>query len=133
MGMPPARLGIVYPAAGLQRFLRAVGPAQARKVFLTARYFDAREALGMGMLHYLVPKQELEDITTELAGDVAARAPLAIAGLKRSLYHLTRPLPVSDEAAREMEELERRAMGSNDAAEALEAFTHKRDPEFRGE
>ena len=65
MGMPPARLGIVYPPGGLQRFLRAIGPAQTRKVFLTARYFDAGEALSMGMLHYLAPGDGLEDLTMQ--------------------------------------------------------------------
>lgn len=132
MGMPPARLGIVYPPGGLQRFLRAIGPAQTRKVFLTARYFDAGEALSMGMLHYLAPGDGLEAFTMQLAAEVASRAPLSLAGLKRSLYHLTRPLPPSVEADSEMEDLSRRALESRDAVEALQAFAQKRDPEFKG-
>ncbi len=133
MGMPPARLGIVYPPGGLQRFLRAIGPAQTRKVFLTAHYFDAGEALSMGMLHYLAAGDQLEDLTMRLAAEVASRAPLSLAGLKRSLYHLTRPLPPSVEADSEMEDLARRALESSDAIEALEAFAQKRDPGFKGE
>jgi enoyl-CoA hydratase/carnithine racemase len=133
MGMPPARLGIVYPPGGLQRFLRAIGPAQTRKVFLTAHYFDAAEALGMGMLHYVVADDRLVGFTMQLAAEVAALAPLAVAGLKRSLYHLTRPAPLSGEAELEMEALAKGALESQDAVEALEAFTNKRDPGFKGE
>lgn len=133
MGMPPARLGIVYPPGGLQRFLRAIGPAQTRKVFLTARYFDAAEALGMGMLHYVAADGQLEELAMQLAAEIAPLAPLAVAGLKRSLYHLTRPASLSGEAELEMEALAKNALESRDTAEALEAFNQKRDPKFRGE
>jgi enoyl-CoA hydratase/carnithine racemase len=133
MGMPPARLGIVYPPGGLQRFLRAVGPASTRKIFFSARYFDAGEALRTGMLHYVVPDAELEDFTMRLAGDIATNAPLSMSGHKRSLYHLTRPAPLPAEAEAEINELTARAFSSEDAREGLTAFAQKRDPVFKGE
>jgi|YNPBryantNP2012_1023418.scaffolds.fasta_scaffold01109_15 enoyl-CoA hydratase/carnithine racemase len=132
MGMPPARLGIVYPPEGLQRFIRAVGPSVTRKIFLTARYFEGEEALASGMLHYLISEEQLEEFTLELAREVAALAPLSLAGHKRSLYHLTRPLPLSQETRAEVEGLMARALASEDAREGLAAFAQKRAPEFKG-
>ena len=133
LGMPPARLGIVYPPGGLQRFLRAIGPAQTRKVFLTARYFDG----GRGLEHGHAPLPGGRGSAGRYyheAGRGRRRAgSLSIAGLKRSLYHLTRPLPPSVEADSEMEDLAKRALESRDAVEALEAFAQKRDPGFKGE
>jgi enoyl-CoA hydratase len=133
MGMPPAHLGIVYPPSGLQRFIRAVGPAATRKIFLTARFFDAGEALRTGMLHYVAPGAELEEFTMRLAMDIADNAPLSVSGHKRSLYHLTRPAPLPAAAESEIDELMGGALNSADAREGLAAFVQKRNPVFKGE
>src|SRR3954451_5030035 len=58
MGMPPARLGLVYSYTGLRRFLDAIGGARTRELFLTARLIDAREALGRGLVHAVGPPGE---------------------------------------------------------------------------
>lgn len=132
MGMPPARLGIVYPPEGLSRFIRVLGPAASKKVFLTARYLEAREACETGLLQYLVPDDELEEFTMELAREVASRAPLALAGIKRSLHILSRHASPSEEEAAEMQDLIARALSSEDAVEAITAFREKREPRFEG-
>lgn len=132
MGMPPARLGIVYPPEGLSRFIRALGPAGAKKLFLTARYLEGREAYETGLLHFLVPDEELEEFTMELAREISSRAPLALAGIKRSLHILSRYAPPSEEEEAEMRDLVARALSSRDAMEAMAAFREKRDPRFQG-
>ena len=133
MGMPPARLGIVYPPEGLHRFIRNLGYPVAKKVFYTARLFEATAAREMGMLDYLVPGDELEEFTQALAAEIASNAPISIAGHKRIMRMLT---PVTRLSAQEREEADSiigRALVSEDAREGIAAFREKRDPHFKGE
>lgn len=133
VGMPPARLGIVYPPEGLMRFVQNVGLSATRKLFYTAQYFDADEARRMGLLDYTVPDEELGEFTIDLAKKVASNAPLSMVGHKRSLYLLTKSAPLSAAEKPELGSLMLKALKSADAREALEAFAEKRKPRFRGE
>ncbi len=133
MGMPPARLGIVYPAEGLERFVRTYGPAVARKLFYTARYFRGEELLRMGMLDFMWPEDELEANTMDLARHLTENAPLSMKGHKRCLALLSAPTPALADIEEEMSGAVAEAMGSSDAAEGICAFLEKRAPRFRGE
>jgi len=133
MGMPPARLGIVYPPEGLQRFMRAVGLPATRKLFYTAKIFEIDEVRAMGLLDYVVPDEELEDRTMEIARGIAGNAPLSVSGHKRSLHLLSRLADISAVDRAELDGLMAGALSSEDAKEGLQAFVQKRDPSFRGE
>ena len=76
LGMPPAKLGLVYSHTGLRRFLDAIGAPRTRELFLTARNIDARTALGWGLVNQVVGVSELESVALDLAEDLAANAPL---------------------------------------------------------
>src|ERR671932_2917754 len=77
LGMPPAKLGLVYSHTGLRRFLQAIGAPRTKELFLTGRNVDARTALAWGLVNAVVGAAELEDATLDLAQDIAANAPLS--------------------------------------------------------
>ena len=83
--MPAARLGVVYYASGIRRYVNRLGVAAAKKLFLTAQPIDAAEMLRIGYLDEVVPPDELMPRTEALAATLAANAPLAVAWLKRAI------------------------------------------------
>lgn len=132
IGMPPARLGLVYPAAGVAQFVSVLGAARAREVFFTARTFRGREAAEMGLVGQLVTASELDAVVASLAGEIAANAPLALRGLKRIFALLDSATVLSAEARAEADALFAASFASADAVEGQMAFLEKRAPRFRG-
>jgi enoyl-CoA hydratase len=74
MGMPPVKLGVVYPWWGLKRFVDALGLAAAQQLFLTGRPVSGRRLMEMGLVHHRVPRTGLADFTAKLAREVEARS-----------------------------------------------------------
>jgi enoyl-CoA hydratase/carnithine racemase len=128
LGMPPARLGVVYSHTGLRRFADAIGTARTRELFLTARPVDASEALSWGLVNEVV--EDVPSRAVELASQIAALAPLSQRGNKRVLRALIPPLDPALEA--ELHALRDAAFRSEDFAEGVRAFVEKRAPEWRG-
>src|SRR5207237_4747345 len=60
LGMPPAKLGLVYSHTGLRRFLDVIGSARTRELFLLARYVDAATAEAWGLVNRVVAERDLE-------------------------------------------------------------------------
>jgi enoyl-CoA hydratase/carnithine racemase len=128
LGMPPARLGVVYSHQGMRRFVDAIGAARTRELFFTARPVDAAEALAWGLVNEVV-----EDVTARavaMASEIAALSPLSLRGNKRVLRALIPPLDPALEA--ELHALREAAFRSEDFAEGVHAFTEKRQPNWRG-
>ncbi len=132
IGMPAARLGVVYPCDGIAQFVSVLGMARARRVFFTADTYRGAEAQAMGLVDQLVPRAELEHVTLALAEEIAGNAPLALQGIKRTLNLLEAAAPLSGEARREAEALMAAAFASEDIKEAQLAFLEKRTPRFVG-
>ncbi len=131
MGTPPARLGIVYPPEGLERFVRTFGLSVARKLFFTARYFEGRELYMMGMLDFFVTDEELEPFTMELADRMTRNAPLSTRGHKRTLALIAGQEAAPPEAMSEIMGLVTEAIASDEAVEGIRAFQEKRAPKWR--
>ena len=74
VGMPAARLGVVYPCDGIAQFVQVLGMARAREVFFTARTYRGAEVRAMGLVDRLVPRSELEATTFRLAAESAGNA-----------------------------------------------------------
>jgi enoyl-CoA hydratase len=134
-GMPPAKLGVVYPVGGLRRFLSLVGPSRARELFFTGRPVDAERALHIGLVDRVLPAAAAEPAAMALAEEIAQNAPLAVQGMKRILRLLeaAHERGFTDEERGELDRLRRRAFESRDTAEGRAAFLEKRPPVFRGE
>ncbi len=60
LGMPPAKLGLVYSHTGLRRFIDAIGAARTRELFLLGKYIDAATALDWGLVNRVTPAEQLE-------------------------------------------------------------------------
>lgn len=134
LGMPPAKLGLVYSHTGLRRFIDAIGVTRTRELFLLGDYIDACTALRWGLVNQLVPSAELDAEALHLAGRLAANAPLSQVGNKRVIAALLRaegalPRDVEDELIA----LRRASFDSHDLREGMSAFTEKRPPRWRGE
>ncbi len=57
LGMPPAKLGLVYSHTGLRRFIDAIGAPRTRELFLLGRHIDAATALAWGLVNRAVPSE----------------------------------------------------------------------------
>lgn len=128
--IPAARLGLGYSAAGLAVLERVVGLANAKELFLTARRFDAREALRMGLVNRVLPKRELDAFVAEQCRQIAENAPLTLRAAKRAFLDAGRPAPAREPAA--VEAAIQACFESADYAEGVRAFLEKRKPDFQG-
>ncbi len=129
----PAKIGVPYNPSGIIHFINIVGLHIAKEMFFTAQPIDAERALRLGILNHLVPADELEDFTYELAGKIAQNSPLAIAVIKEQLRILANSHPLSPETFERLQGLRRLAYSSADYVEGKTAFLEKRRPVFKGE
>jgi enoyl-CoA hydratase/carnithine racemase len=133
LGMPPAKLGLVYSHTGLRRFIDAIGAPRTRELFLLGRNVEAATALQWGLVHRAVPESELEETALELAGQLAANAPLSVRGNKRVMRELLRAEGALDpDVERELIALREACFRSEDMREGVRAFGEKRPPRWRG-
>lgn len=132
MGMPPAKLGLVYPYDGLRRFMSVLGLSRTLEVFLTARRYRSEDCLRLGLVNEVVEDHELEEHTYALARSIGENAPLSLKGMKAALYRIAQypVLEKSDEDA--IKSLFIESLQSEDMAEARKAFLEKRKPRFKG-
>jgi enoyl-CoA hydratase/carnithine racemase len=133
LGMPPAKLGLVYSHTGLRRFLDAIGAPRTRELFLTARNIDARTALTWGLVNQVVGASDLEAVALDLAQDLAANAPLSMRGNKRVISELLAAEGQLDpQVERELIELREASFHSEDMREGVRAFGEKRPARWKG-
>jgi enoyl-CoA hydratase/carnithine racemase len=131
LGMPPARLGLVYSHTGLRKFLQTIGPARTRELFFTAKRIDARTAHRWGLVNDVV--ENVPAVALELAQELAGQAPLAQRGNKRVIGALLEAdMALTEEVERELIDLRRACFASEDFREAVSAFAQKRPPQWRG-
>ena len=126
--MPAAKIGLQYYASGLDRFVRAIGPAATKRLFLTAERVPADELLRIGYLTDTRPAGELHARVAELSEAIVGLAPMAVRLTKQAIDELAGPDPDLDRIQKAPGQSSR----SDDHREAMAALREKRPPRFVG-
>jgi enoyl-CoA hydratase len=130
LGQPEVNLGIVPGFGGTQRLARRVGVGRAREMCMTGEPVTAEEAHRMGLVDAVLPHAELGARVRQTAAKLAAKAPLAIAAIKRIILRgQDVPLPTANEV--ELAYFSS-LFGTEDQREGMQAFIEKRPPRFAG-
>ncbi|MDQ3981777.1 MAG: enoyl-CoA hydratase-related protein [Actinomycetota bacterium] len=129
LGLPEATVGLLPAGGGTQLLTRKAGPARAKEMIYTGRRLDASEAHAAGIVQRVVPREELDAATAELARDVCRSSPVAVRAAKAAT-DAALGVPIEEGI-----EIEHRAwetvIGSADRSEGIAAFNEKRDPQWR--
>lgn len=128
--IPAAKLGVGYPVRGIEELMHVVGPSVAHEILLTAKLFDADHALRWGLVNEVLEPGELEGYVRDMAGRIAANAPLSQRVVKLAIRELVRPRDLADPAA--VDAAIQACRDSDDYREGIRAFMEKRRPDFRG-
>ncbi len=129
-GQPEITIGVIPGAGGTQRLTRVLGKALAMEMVLNNRFLKADEALAHGLVNRVVPVEDYLDEALKLAGEIAARAPVAVR-LGKEAVNRAYELSLAEGLA-----AEQRAFyllfSTEDQKEGMRAFVEKRAPEWKG-
>lgn len=129
----PAKLGVPYNTTGILNFMHAASRCIMREMVFTAQPVSAARAERLGMINYVVGRQELEPLTHKLAEQIIQNAPLSIAVIKEQLRILESAQSITPRMFERIQGLRRAVYDSDDYKEGLTAFLEKRKPVFSGE
>jgi enoyl-CoA hydratase/carnithine racemase len=132
LGMPPAKLGLIYGHTGLRKFLDVVGLARTKELFLTGRNLDAARADEIGLVNEVVADEELESESVALAAAIAENAPLSMRGNKQAINLLNDLAELTDQQEAGLVALRESCFESDDFREGIRAFGEKRRPQWKG-
>jgi enoyl-CoA hydratase len=119
-GMPVGKLGITLQTPFVRRLIAILGPSRTKELVYTARSYSAEEALALGLLNQLVPEEELDERTLDLAKSILQQSRASLFAVKDSVHRV-----LAGEAERERHWVDRR-----DFVEGVRAFTEKRPARF---
>lgn len=132
IGMPAAKLGLIYHPEGLKQFVEVLGMTAAREMFFTAHTYSGDMLNELKIFSRLVPKSELEATTYKIAAKISENAPLALKGTKSMFLMLENAVTFSDADKKTAEALIIEGFNSQDLKEARSAFLEKRKAVFCG-
>ena len=130
IGLPEVTLGVLPGTGGTQRLPRLIGPSRALDMMITGKRLSADEALAIGLVNYVYPKETFAHDVQAYASALAHGPSRAVSLIKRSVVEGIE-MPLTSGLALERE-LQNRLFVTEDAKEGLTAFTEKRKPNFKG-
>jgi methylmalonyl-CoA decarboxylase len=131
-GITPARLGLVYRGKAIYEIMSHIGPGNIKEFLFTADFIDAERAYDMGLLNDVVPRDQLEDRTYELAETIAGNAPISLVSMKEIIRALLDHGWLTEAEQKWVAALREESEESRDHTEGVEAFQENREPEFKG-
>ncbi|MEH7072414.1 enoyl-CoA hydratase-related protein [Neobacillus drentensis] len=130
MGLTETSLAIIPGAGGTQRLPRLIGMAKALELILTARRLSAPEAISLGLLTKVVERKELVTECFAFCSQLLANGPIAVQQAKFAIKNgMNTDLYTGLQLERKAYEV---TLPTEDRIEALQAFTEKRKPIFKG-
>jgi methylglutaconyl-CoA hydratase len=127
-GLTEVRLGLI-PATISPYVLARIGAAQARRWFINGRFFNAEQALQMGLLHEVVPADDLDAVVEKELNSILNAAPTAIS-LSKGLITQMMAAPAQDPLDFTIEQLAD-AWETDEAEVGIQAFFAKTSPPWR--
>ena len=130
IGLPEVTLGVLPGTGGTQRLPRLIGTARALDMMITGKLLTPEEALAIGLVNYVYPKETFQQDVMAYAKALAHGPSRAVSLIKRSVAEGIE-MPIDAGLALERE-LQNRLFITEDAKEGLAAFVEKRKPNFKG-
>ena len=130
IGQPEINIGIIPGGGGSQRLPRLVGYGKAMQLILTGDRISAQEAHRIGLVDEVVPHDQLESKTFEIATKIAEKSPIAVRFAKEAVKASLR-MPLN-EGLRYEQSLFSLIFTTEDKDEGVRAFLEKRLPKFTG-
>jgi enoyl-CoA hydratase len=129
-GQPEINLGIIPGGGGTQRLTRLLGEGKAMEMILSGEIINAEEAFRIGLVNHVVPPDQLEAKTMEIANRIAEKSPIALRLAKEAVKLASRSN--LDEGLRREVDLFALCFSSEDKDEGVRAFLEKRKADFKG-
>ena len=129
-GAPEVKLGWHAGSGNTTILPRLIGYGNAARWLLTGDRFPAAEAHRVGLVQDVVADADVDEVALELARRIAANPPIAVQSAKH-LIGMSQGTSVEQGLAWE-NDLYTYCMTTDDSREGIDAFTHKREPQFRG-
>ncbi|MGQ9825641.1 MAG: enoyl-CoA hydratase-related protein [Desulfotomaculales bacterium] len=128
-GLPEVGLAIIPGGGGTQLLPRVIGRNRAKELIFTGRRIPAAEALRLGLVNYVVPREELMKKTMEIMEEIVQNGPVALRQAKRAI-NLGLEVDLATAFALEAE-CYNVCLATEDRDEGLRAFNEKRKPVYK--
>ncbi len=129
-GQPEISVGVIPGGGGTQMLPRLVGEKKAKELILTGDFISAEEALQLGLVNKVVPKEKLREAVDEIIGKLKSKSPAILKFAKLAVNKsLETPLSVGIQSEGDLFAL---CFGTEDQKEGAKAFLEKRPPKYTG-